>query len=82
MSLEAHLWAVEQRTEDALARFLLLVLAGGADGSGFVTLTRDQIGSLTEMTPIEIDRAFAQLRKRRLLTGGTYGGAPVRLALW
>lgn len=82
MSLEAQIWAVEQRAGDPVAKFLLLVLAGDADEWGCSTISRERIAQLTEMTPVDIDRAIKQLRAYGLLRAGTRGAGELRLALW
>lgn len=82
MSLEAQLWAVDRHTGDVFAKFVLLILAGDADGVGLSTITRDRIGRLTEMTPGEIERAMTALRAGGFLTGGKRGDEEVRLLLW
>lgn len=54
MSAEALLWAVDQRVGDALARFVLLILAGAADEWGEI-----------DATPAQLQRALRHLRAGR-----------------
>lgn len=65
MSAEALLWAVDQRVGDALARFVLLILAGAADEWGEIDATRAELAQWTEATPAQLQRALRHLRAGR-----------------
>lgn len=80
MSAEALLWANEQRTGDALARFLLLILAGAADEWGAVDVTLARLGDWTEMSPLELQCAVRRLREGGWLE--VIGPGELRLRLW
>jgi hypothetical protein len=74
VSAEALLWAVDQRTGDALARFVLLILAGAADEWGEVEATPAELAQWTEATRWQLQRALTHLRRGRWIETGDQPG--------